>query len=406
MRIALAHDSFTQMGGAERVIEALHEMFPDAPVFTLVLDPKFKDKYAGWDIKTSPLQTIYLALGKLQYFLPLIPWAVDQLDLAGYDVVVSSSSSFIKNIRLAKNCIHINYCHTPTRFLWSEPDYVKQEVSLIIRPIIRWLLARMKKWDYLGAQRVSHFIANSQEVQKRIQTYYHRTSTVIHPCVDTEFWKPAYSVIPEALSASERLSGIQSLPGSGSRLSTFAEASADRSAALGRDDILHKKDYFLLAGRLQPHKKNQLIVEIFNQLGLPLHVAGTGREAKYLRSIAKSNISFLGRISDEQLRDEYSGALGFIYPQTEDFGLMPLEAAACGTATIAYAQGGALETIVPGVTGELFETYDKEKIKEMILNWKPEKYQKSSLIYQAQNFAKEKFKENIRNFIQTHENRN
>ena len=147
MRIALAHDSFTQLGGAERVVGALHELFPDAPVFTLVFDPKFREKYKDWDIRTSGLQTLYLQLGKLQYLLPLIPWGVDNLDFTGYDVVISSSSSWAKNIRVPKNCAHICYCHTPTRFLWSEPDYVNQEVPMLIRPLAKLFLRSMKKWE-------------------------------------------------------------------------------------------------------------------------------------------------------------------------------------------------------------------------------------------------------------------
>lgn len=353
MKIALAHDSFTQMGGAERVLDALHELFPEAPVFTLVFDPKFKEKYEGWHIRTSSLQTLYLALGKLQNLLPLIPWGVENLDFSGYDIVISSSSTFIKNIRAPKNCVHISYCHTPTRFLWSDPDYVKQEVPAMLRPVIKLLLSRMKKWDYAGAQRVSKFIANSKEVQSRIKQFYNRDSVIFYPPINTDFWKKT----------------------------------------------AEKKDYFLLAGRLQAHKKNDLIVEVFNDLKIPLHVVGTGRQEEYLKSIAKQNISFLGKVSDEQLRDEYSGALGFIYPQVEDFGLMPLEAAACGTATLAYAKGGALETILEGETGELFETYDKDQIKQKILDWEIAKYQPEVLRAQADKFNKEKFKKKISDFI-------
>jgi hypothetical protein len=140
MKIAIVHDSFTQMGGAERVVDHLHELFPTAPVFTLVFDPKFKEKYKGWDIRTSPLQTLYLALGKFQYLLPWIPWAVDQLDFSGFDVVISSSSGFVKNIRVPKTTKHISYCHTPPRFLWIDKNYVKQEVPFLLRPFVNYLL--------------------------------------------------------------------------------------------------------------------------------------------------------------------------------------------------------------------------------------------------------------------------
>lgn len=350
LKIALAHDSFTQLGGAERVINALHELFPEAPVFTTVFDGKFSDSYKSWDIRTSWLQVIYNFYPRFKHLLPFIPMAVSSLDLRGYDLVISSSSGFAKNIKVSKDCVHINYCHTPARFLWSDSDYVEQETPPMLRPAVKLFLKWMRKWDYRGAQRVSYFIANSREVQSRIEKYYSRNSEVIHPFINDFFWKPT----------------------------------------------LAKQDYFLLGGRLQPHKKNELIVEVFNELGLPLRVFGTGRQEKYLKSIAKDNITFLGRITDEELRDEYSGALGFIYPQLEDFGLMPLEAAACGTSTLAYGQGGALETVIPGVTGQLFDRYNRELIKESIQNWRTEMYDQASLIRHAKTFGTEVFKEKIR----------
>lgn len=353
MKIALAHDSFTQMGGAERVVEVLREMFPTAPVYALVIDKRLRDRYEHWNIRTTWLQNFYNLIPKLQYWLLLIPWAVSSIKIEDVDVIISSSSGFVKNIKVPKNCVHINYCHTPARFLWVDDDYIKQEVPLILRPVIKPFLKWMKKWDLQGAQRVNRFIANSKEVQKRISDVYHRTSTVVQAAIDTEFWRPT---------------GL-------------------------------KSDYFLVAGRLQAHKKIDWVVEIFNALSRPLHVVGTGRQEKYLKSIARPNIKFLGRITDEQLRDEYSGALALIYPQVEDFGLEPLEAAACGTLTIAYAQAGSLETVVPGVNGELFGDYDKERAKKLILQWNPRKNNIDILRYHAEKFNKEKFKLKILEFI-------
>jgi glycosyltransferase involved in cell wall biosynthesis len=211
----------------------------------------------------------------------------------------------------------------------------------------------MKKWDYNGAQRVKYFISNSAEVQKRVKQFYNRESVIIYPFVDLAFWEPT----------------------------------------------AEKQDYFLLAGRLQAHKKNELVIEIFNELGLTLHVAGTGRQEEYLKSIAKSNIKFLGKITDAQLRNEYSGALAYIYPQVEDFGLMPLESSACGTATLALNKGGSLETVVPGVTGEFFSSYDKAEIKQAILAWDYKKYSKENLKQQAKKFGKEKFKNEFKEYL-------
>jgi glycosyltransferase involved in cell wall biosynthesis len=309
---------------------------------------------------TSPLQTLYLTLGKLQYLLPWVMWAVDNMDFSGFDAVISSSSGFVKNIRVPKNTKHICYCHTPPRFLWFDKNYVKDEVPFLLRPFVSYILSRMKKWDLAGSKRVTNFIANSKEVQSRIKEVYDRDSEVIYPGIDVGFWSNQKSDSP---------TGEQK----------------------------KKSDYFLIAGRLQPHKNNEIVVEVFNELGLPLHVVGTGRQEEYLRSIAKKNITFFGALDDIKLRDEYSGALGYIYPQVEDFGLMPLEAAACGTGVIALGQGGALETVLPEVTGEFFN--NQNDLKQIIQNWQPQKYSTNGLKTQSQKFSKEKFKESILIFI-------
>lgn len=345
LRIALAHDSFTQLGGAERVIETLHEIFPQAPVFTLVLDKRLKDKYVKWDIRVSFLQKLYNLCPKLQFWLFIIPKAVSLIKISEFDIVISSSSGLIKNLKVPKRCVHINYCHTPARFLWVNPEYINQEVNIFLRPLVKLFLIWMRKWDVKSNENIQYFIANSKEVQKRIKKYYNRDSFVLYPPISFEFWHKTRE----------------------------------------------KQDYFLLAGRLQPHKNNELIIKVFNELGLVLHVAGTGRQESYLKSIAKGNIIFLGRVTDEVLRDEYSGALGFIYPQVEDFGLMPIEAAACGTASIGVAKGGSLETIISGVTGELFENYDIEQIKKLLSEWRPDKYQYENLQKHAKKFGKEQF---------------
>ncbi len=353
MKIALVHDSITQSGGAERVVDCLHEVFPEAPVYTLVMDRKLAARYATWDIRTTWLQPLYNFLPKLQYWLFFIPWAVGSIRIKDVEVVISSSSGFAKNIRVAKNVCHVNYCHTPSRFLWIDKDYINQEVKWFFRPGVKLFLWWMKKWDSKGSKTVNIFIANSKEVQKRIAEVYSRDSEVIYPAIDTDFWKPTQA----------------------------------------------KQNYFLVAGRLQAHKRIDFIVECFNELNLPLHVVGTGRQESYLKSISGPNIKFLGYVSDDKLRDEYSGAIAFIYPQVEDFGLMPLEAAACGTPTLAFARGGALETVISGVTGEFFESYNKLKVKEIVLDWQQTKYKQEELWNQALKFNKDAFKNKIHNLI-------
>lgn len=349
MKIALAHDSFTQLGGAERVVEAFHEMYPSAPVFTLVLDKDLKSKYKDWDIRTSWLQVLYNIVPKLQWLLPFIPLAVRSLSFEGYDIVLSSSSGFIKNIKVPKKTKHINYCHTPTRFLWLDKNYLNQEVPKFLKFLVYPVIYFMKKWDFKGAQRVTEFVSNSNEVKKRIKTLYKRDSIVIYPFIESEFW---HKTTP-------------------------------------------KENYFLLVNRLQAHKNNEFVINIFNELNIPLHIVGTGRQEKFLKSIAKSNIRFLGRIDDEKLINEYSSALALIYPQNEDFGLVPLEAAMCGTATLAYGKGGALETVVEGKTGIFFNSYDSSEILKIINNWDSYKFDESALVNHAKTFNKQNFKQQI-----------
>jgi glycosyltransferase involved in cell wall biosynthesis len=352
MKIVLAHDSFTQMGGAERLFEGLHRIYPESPVYTLVLDKKFKEKYKNWKIKKSWLQFFYNFVPKLQYLFPFIPLAVNSLKVEECDVLISSSSSFIKNIKKPKDSIHINYCHTPTRFLWSEPNYINQEAPIFLRGLVKMFIKWMKKWDFNRAQKIDFFIANSKEVQNRIKEFYKRDSEIIYPFIDTSFWRTT----------------------------------------------LQKKDYFLIAGRLQAHKNNEMVINLFNELNLPLHVDGAGRQEKYLKSIAGPNIKFSGRLGDKELRDEYSGALALIYPQIEDFGLMPIEAAACGTPAIGLAKGGSLETILQGKTGEHFK--DFADLKNTILNFDYKKYLSEDLKNHANNFSFEKFKTSILGTVQ------
>lgn len=355
MKIALAHDSITQMGGAERVLQMLHEIYPEAPLFTLVYDKKLKENFEGWTIISSPLQYLYNLLPKFQWMLPFIPSAIRFLDFSGYDLVLSTSSAFIKNIRVPKNTVHICYCHTPARFLWSEQDsYVRQEVPAILRPLVKLYLKRMRAWDFKGAQRVTHFIANSNNVRDRIKQYYKRGSDVIYPAIDLDKF---YPTVP-------------------------------------------KEDYYIVASRMQAHKRADLVIRAFNESGKKLHVIGSGRALAQLKAIASNNIVFLGRIPDHVLRDEMSAAKGFIFPQEEDFGLMPLEAMACGTAVIAYGKGGALETVTEPNTGIFFDEQSERALKEAVQKFETMHFQSEDLFEQAQKFSKEKFQEQIDSYIQ------
>jgi|SRR5579872_10849 len=354
MKIALAHDSLTQLGGGERILQALHEIYPDAPVFTLVYDQKLKEHFEGWNIVCSPLQYLYRILPRFQLLLPLIPLALRFFDFSEFDLVISSSSIFIKAVHVPKKTIHVNYCHTPARFLWYDREqYLKTEVSPVLRPFLRIFLKWMQRWDFHAAQRVTHFIANSANVQNRIKKFYQRDSTVIYPWADTENFYPTQP----------------------------------------------KNGHYMAGGRLQPYKGVDLVIEVFNKIGKPLHVIGTGRAKSALEKMAKPNVTFLGRVSDEMLCREYSSARAFIYPQEEDFGIMPLEANACGTAVIAYGRGGVLESQVAGKTAIFFERQNPQSLIDAINKFEQTNFKSEDLFEQAAKYSKENFKQKIKEFI-------
>ncbi len=357
MRIAIAHDSIIQFGGAERVLHALHEIYPDAPVFTLVFDNRLKSEYEGWNIISSPLQYLYNIFPRFQWMLPLIPFAMRFFNFSKFDVVLSSSSIFMKGLPIPRGVVHINYCHTPARFLWLEKEeYIQAEVPAVLRPFASWYLERLRKWDFRAAQKVTYFLTNSKNVQTRIKKVYGRDSTVVYPFVDTEFFYPTKP----------------------------------------------KENYYLVAGRLQAHKRVDVVVDVFNKNGKELHIVGTGRAEQQLQAKAGHNIQFLGKVEDEILRNEYSGALAFIFPQEEDFGIMPLEAMASGTPVIAYGRGGALETVVAGKTGLFFEQQTPEALEKVIQKFEASKFASEDFFDQAQKFSKQQFVDGIRNFVETH----
>ena len=348
-RIVLVHDSFTQLGGAERVVKGFCEMFPEAPLYALVSDKEVLRQVTGRECKTSYLQNLYSAGVPFKYLLPLIPPATGSLEFPKGAIILSSSSLFLKGIFIPEGGLHIQYIHTPPRFLWTDPEYVTQEVPFYLRFFASIYLKRLKNWDKVQASKVTHFIANSNEVASRIKKYYDKDASVIYPFVDTNFWKPTVG----------------------------------------------KGDYFLMGGRLQAHKNYDFVLDTFKKNKKNLKVVGAGRHAEELKKMAPENVDFLGRVTDEELRDLYSGALGFIFPPIEDAGLMPLEAAACGTATLAISKGGSLETVEKGITGEYFDSYESEEIFTILENWDYKKYETVKLVSHAEKFGKQRFFEQI-----------
>lgn len=362
-KIALVHDHLAQDGGAERVLMALKEMFPEAPIFTLFIDKDhtnvfFNDK----EIKTSFLQKIPLGVSKYQWWLALMPMAMENHNLMGYDVIISSSSSFAKGIITHPDSLHICYCHTPTRFVWTDTySYVEGlRVNHLIKAILPFTLRKLRQWDRLAADRVDLFIANSQTVQHRIMKYYSRESQVIYPPVDVDNFY------------------ISTKP----------------------------KKYYLAGGRLVPYKKIDLVIKAFSRLGIPLKIFGAGPEMKYLKALAhnkgpaRAKIEFLGKVSDEEKKHLYADCLAYINPQDEDFGITAVEAMSSGRPVIAYKAGGALETVVDGLTGEFFEEQWWEELADKIIRFDEKKYNPDFIRQHASSFSAANFKNKISNLLE------
>ncbi len=360
-KIALVHEFLTQLGGAERVLQALHEIFPAASVYTLVHDKaKTQGVFANWDVRPSFLQQLPGGVKSYKWYLFLMPKAIESFDFSGFDLVLSDSSAFAKGVITKKPTIHICYTHTPTRYLWQDLNsYVAQaRIPAILKPIIKsYLKHYLRSWDYDAAQKPDFLIANSQTVGERVKQYYDRESEVIYPPVDTEFFKP----------------------------------------------VANKQNYFFTASRLEPYKKIELAIEAFNQLKLPLKVAGDGTELKKLKiKYQKSNIEFLGRVTDEELRNLYAGAKAFIFPAYEDAGIMVLEALACGTPVIGFQRGGTAEFIRDGENGVLFAEQTVDSLLTAVKKISTMKFDPFKLRESALPFDKERFKEKILAFIKAH----
>lgn len=354
MRVAIVHDYLNQYGGAERVLEALHALFPDAPVYTSIYDPEVMPAgYRSWDIRTSFIQRLPGWKKHFRRYFLLYPSAFESFDLSGYDLILSSSSAYAKGIIPRPGALHICYCHTPMRFGWRTSDYVEREaIKGVQGAILPILLTYVRLWDITTACRVDAFIANSREVAGRIERYYGRTATIIPPPVDL----PPYQ---------------------------------DRPA----------EDFYLAGGRLIPYKRISLAVEAFNKLGLPLKIFGDGRDRSALEACAAPNIEFVGWVDEEQRRDLFARCRAFIFPGEEDFGITPLEAMAAGRPVIAYAAGGALETVIDGVTGRFFHQQTAAALAAAVGMSRGDQYDPCVIRQHAEAFGYPVFMERMRALI-------
>ncbi len=357
MQVAFVHDHLTQEGGAERVLQAFQAIWPEAPTYTLVFDPeRLGSLVAGHRIVPSFLQRFPGARRHPQWYLPLMPTATESYDLRPYDVVLSSCSALAKGVITRSNTVHLCYCHTPTRYLWSDTHQYVADLPYprFMKWAIRRMLTRLRAWDQQAAQRVDRFIANSRNVSERIAKYYRRDSVVVYPPVDV------------------------------------ARFTVTRPA--GR--------FFLTGGRLVPYKRFDLVVQAFNRLGIPLQVFGEGPESPKLRALAKPNVRLLGKISPEALAECYARCRAFIQPQVEDFGITAVEAMAAGRPVIAYGAGGAMETVVPGLTGALFEEQTWESLADAVVRFQPEAYEPEKIRRSARQFSAATFSAKIRALVE------
>ncbi len=360
MKIALVHDWITRRGGAERVLDVLHRVWPGAPIYTSLYNPDVFPEFADAEVHSTWLNHIKLAQKKHQLFAVPRGWVYRSIDLSDYDLVLSSCSAESKYVKTGPGTLHICYCYTPIRYYWSDYDwYLKHPPFGALNPLVKFvlpaLIGYLRRQDYNAAQKVDVFVTQSKYVQARIKKYYDRDSVVIHPPTNTSLF------------------------------------------------INLKKEvgnYYLIVGRQVAYKRLDLAVDAFNELGLPLVIAGTGEEIAVQKPRAKSNIDFRGFVLDTELPQLYANAKAVLYPQEEDYGLVPVEAQAAGTPVIAYSKGGASETVVDGTTGVLFDEQSSEALIAAIKRFEKLKFAPKILREHALKFDEEVFKREIREFVE------
>ena len=356
MKVAIVHDFLMQMGGAEKVVEVLHDMFPDAPVYTSAYDAEaMPASYRTWDIRTSFLQKLPWKRHTHRAALLLYPLAFESFDLSAYDVVISSSSAFAKGVITQPQTYHLSYTYTPMRYAWTTRSYMKNErMARPLRGLILPMTHYLRTWDSVASSRPDQYVAISGAVAQRIRKFYRRRCTIIHPPVETQRY------------------------------------------CLSED----RGDYYMIASRFVPYKRLDLAVEAFTHMRRPLKIAGTGRQMQELQAKAGDCVEFLGHVSDERLRTLMSQAKGYVMPGEEDFGLAPVEANACGVPVIAYAAGGALDTQIDGATGMLFAEQTVEALCAAVERAEQTRFDPLAIRAHARNFDTTVFRREIAKLVE------
>lgn len=351
MKVALVHDFLMKLGGAERVLKVFADLYKDAPIFTLLYDEKACGKMFPPDrVNTSFLQKLPEAIKRRQkYLFPLMPRAIESLDLSGYDMVISSSNAYAHGILTPSNCSHICYCHSPMRYVW---DYThqyldEQNIGKLTKAVVTKLIRGVRIWDQTASDRADLYIANSEHVRKRIAKYYRQKAPVLYPPVDISRFK------------------------------------VNRG----------HQDYYLIVSALTPFKKIDLAIQLFNKIGKRLVIIGSGSQSEYLKSISGPTIDLLGRKDDATVMEYMRNCRAYIHPGEEDFGISPVEAMACGKPVLAYGRGGLLESVIPGVTGEFFYEPTIESMEDglgrLIIN--EPGYKAAAIRRQAERFSEKEF---------------
>ncbi len=384
LKVALLHDFLLYPGGAERVLKVLSEMFPEAPIYTLLHDQeKMGEMFAGKDIRPSYLQKFPKFLKKhyqwLILFFPVVP---ETFDLREYDLVISSSGAWMKGIVTKMSTTHIAYLHSPMRFVWDYNERYFQEKGKSPSIFKRFFLNYLRIWDRLAGDRPDFLIANSIYTQKRIEKYYRRDSVVIYPPIGEEKVHSSQSIVhsQDAIDETNKLKANEVYP---------------MANAIGA------KNYFLVVSRLSPYKKVDVVVEAFNKLGLPLIVIGQGEQEKQLKKIAKDNVQILGWKDDATTEQYYKNAKAFVFPAEDDFGMTAVEAMNFGVPVIAFRKGGVLETVQEGVTGEFFDAQTPEILADGVRRFldNEKNYDKEIIKKRGSEFSRERFEEELREFI-------
>ena len=362
MKVAIIQEWLVTVGGSDKVVKAILDVFPDADIFTLVAKKEICDELGiPWEkVHTSFIQKMPLGTRKHRAYLPLFPFAIEQLDLRGYDVIISSSHCVAKGVLTKADQLHICYCHSPIRYCWDMYNEYLEESNLekgLKSWLVRWMLHPIRKFDAIAGTRPDYYISNSDYVGQRIRKTYRRKATTIHPNID---------------------------------ISNFEMCE-------------EKQDYYLASSRLVAYKKIDIIIEAFNRMpDKKLVVVGGGPNLEAYRKLAKENITVMGYQPFDVLKEKMQHAKAFVFAADEDFGMIPIEAQSCGTPVIAYGHGGSLETVKQNITGLFFHEQTAEAVMDAICRFEAMGKQPLSPVdcrKWAERFSEERFKQEIREFV-------